>query len=147
MFSFRTTCIVYIGQLYESSSMTQIYRSEDIVCKRIEKKWYQVVSDFWIKFQILPWSHWVFFHPAWHPPTQCPVTLSQLPGIVQCMLQFSSQFCPYLPFGHSVCTKFKKKSLKTKMDQYFVKRITSNAKLFFILLTKGSAGSNGNKFA
>ena len=38
VFSFRITCNVYIGWVCESSTMTQIYRSEDIVLIRIEKK-------------------------------------------------------------------------------------------------------------
>ena len=34
---FPSLCIVYICKLFESSTMTQIYRSEDIVFIRIEK--------------------------------------------------------------------------------------------------------------
>ena len=39
VFSFRTTCIVYIVGVGESSAMAQIYWREDIVFIRIEKKY------------------------------------------------------------------------------------------------------------
>ena len=38
VFSFGTTCIVYIGKLCERSTLTHIYWREDILSIRIEKK-------------------------------------------------------------------------------------------------------------
>ena len=62
----------------------------------------KIVAKFGINIsKILLWSHWAFFHPAWHPPIQCPVTLSHFPEITQCLLQCCRQFSPNRPARHS----------------------------------------------
>lgn len=42
------------------------------------------------------------FHPTWHPPSHCPVTLSHLYGTPQLTLHCSWQLQPYRPSGQSI---------------------------------------------
>lgn len=46
--------------------------------------------------------HWSSLHPALHPPSHFPVTLSHIPCTPQLILQLSLQLNPYLPGWHSV---------------------------------------------
>ena len=56
MFSFLTTYISYIGKLCESSSMTKVSWSEDIVLVRIEENditWSNVFMHNWMSILLL----------------------------------------------------------------------------------------------
>lgn len=63
--------------------------------------------DFHIKLDFfLLLSHSGVSHPAWHPPSHCPVIQSHLPGTPQCLLHLLSQCGPNHPNLHSVKNGF-----------------------------------------
>ena len=68
----------------------------DLVNKLTKKLHFQIY------YTVIPKSHLRWLHPAWHPPSHCPVTLSHMPGVLQLGLQNPSQFTPNNPTGHSV---------------------------------------------
>lgn len=63
--------------------------------------------DFHIKLDLfLLLSHSGVSHPAWHPPSHCPVIQSHLPGTPQFLLHLLSQCGPNHPNLHSVKNGF-----------------------------------------
>ena len=68
----------------------------------------QVIPKFPTYLTYILASHLRWVHPAWHPPSHCPVTLSQKPDFEQFGLQNSAQFSPNNPTSHSVKCLVKK---------------------------------------